>query len=73
MNTTTTSAPVSSDSHQAMPAAARRVVRLLQRLQHGTLHVQWPDGRVEQFGTAPASGHGLNATCLLYTSDAADD
>ena len=65
MNTTTTSAPVTS-SRQAMPAAARRVVNLLQRLQHGTLHVQWPDGRVEQFGTAPASGHGLNATLHLH-------
>ena len=65
MNPTTTSAPVSSDSHQAMPAAARRVVRLLQRLQHGTLHVQWPDGRVEQFGSA--NGEGLNATLHLHS------
>ena len=64
MNTTTTSAPVIS-STQAMPAAARRVVSLLQRLQHGTLHVQWPDGRVEQFGTA--NGAGLNATLHLHS------
>ncbi len=64
MNTTTTSAPVIS-STQAMPAAARRVVGLLQRLQHGTLHVQWPDGRVEQFGTA--NGAGLNATLHLHS------
>jgi cyclopropane-fatty-acyl-phospholipid synthase len=67
MNTTTTSAPVSSDSHQAMPAAARRVMRLLQRLQHGTLHVQWPDGRVEQFGSPPVSGQALNATLHLHS------
>ena len=66
MNTTTTSAPVAS-SKQAMPAAARRVVGLLQRLQHGTLHVQWPDGHVEQFGTASASGQGLNATLHLHS------
>jgi cyclopropane-fatty-acyl-phospholipid synthase len=66
MNTTTTSAPVAS-SKQAMPAAARRVVSLLQRLQHGTLHVQWPDGHVEQFGTLPASGQGLNATLHLHS------
>ena len=66
MNTTTTSAPVAS-SKQAMPAAARRVVSLLQRLQHGTLHVQWPDGHVEQFGTASASGQGLNATLHLHS------
>ena len=50
---------------EPMPAAARRVLSLLQRLQHGTLHVQWPDGRVEQFGSAPASGKALNATLHL--------
>ena len=66
MNPTTTSAPVAS-TPQVMPAAARRVVSLLQRLQHGTLHVQWPDGQVEQFGTAPASGQGLNATLHLHS------
>jgi cyclopropane-fatty-acyl-phospholipid synthase len=64
MNPTTTSAPVTS-STQAMPAAVRRVVGLLQRLQHGTLHVQWPDGRVEQFGHA--SDTGLNATLHLHS------
>lgn len=50
---------------EPMPAAARRVLSLLQRLQHGTLHVQWPDGRVEQFGSAPVSGKALNATLHL--------
>ncbi len=64
MNTTTTSAPVIS-STQTMPAVARRVVGLLQRLQHGTLHVQWPDGRVEQFGSS--NGEGLNATLHLHS------
>ncbi len=64
MNPTTTSAPVNS-STQAMPASVRRVVSLLQRLQHGTLHVQWPDGRVEQFGSA--NGEGLNATLHLHS------
>jgi cyclopropane-fatty-acyl-phospholipid synthase len=66
MNSTTTSTPVASTPH-VMPAAARRVVGLLQRLQHGTLHVQWPDGQVEQFGTTPASGQGLNATLHLHS------
>ncbi|MFY8177892.1 MAG: SAM-dependent methyltransferase, partial [Limnohabitans sp.] len=65
MNSTTSSN--NNPSTQAMPAAARRVVSLLQRLQHGTLHVQWPDGRVEQFGSAPASGQGLNATLHLHS------
>ena len=64
MNTTT--APM-THTPAAMPAAARRVLTLLQRLQHGTLHVQWPDGRVEQFGTAPTSGSGLNATLHLHS------
>jgi len=64
MNTTTTSAPVISCT-STMPAAARRVVRLLQRLQHGTLHVQWPDGRVEQFGST--HGTGLHATLHLHS------
>ena len=64
MNTTTTSASATS-THQAVPAVARRVVSLLQRLQHGTLHVQWPDGRVEQFGSA--AGSGLNATLHLHS------
>jgi cyclopropane-fatty-acyl-phospholipid synthase len=66
MNTSTTSRSTAS-STQAMPASARRVVGLLQRLQHGTLHVQWPDGRVEQFGSLPASGQGLNATLHLHS------
>jgi cyclopropane-fatty-acyl-phospholipid synthase len=65
MNSTTST--TRSSSTEAMPAAARRVLSLLQRLQHGTLHVQWPDGRVEQFGSAPASGKALNATLHLHS------
>jgi len=53
-------------SAEPMPAAARRVLALLQRLQHGTLHVQWPDGRVEQFGATPTPGKTLNATLHLH-------
>jgi cyclopropane-fatty-acyl-phospholipid synthase len=65
MNSTTSTTRTSST--EAMPAAARRVLSLLQRLQHGTLHVQWPDGRVEQFGSVPASGKSLNATLHLHS------
>jgi len=64
MNSTTSTR---STQAEPMPAAARRVLSLLQRLQHGTLHVQWPDGRVEQFGSAPASGKSLNATLHLHS------
>jgi cyclopropane-fatty-acyl-phospholipid synthase len=66
MNTTTTSATVASVTPH-MPAAARRVVGLLERLQHGTLHVQWPEGQVTQFGSMPTSGQGLNATLHLHS------
>ncbi len=65
MNSTTSTTRTSPT--EAMPAAARRVLSLLQRLQNGTLHVQWPDGRVEQFGSAPASGKSLNATLHLHS------
>jgi len=64
MNSTTSTTRTTQT--EAMPAAARRVLSLLQRLQHGTLHVQWPDGRVEQFGAAPTSGKALNATLHLH-------
>ena len=63
MNTTTSAAVATPPP--TMPAAARRVHVLLQRLQHGILHVQWPDGRIEQFGQAHDSG--LNATLHLHS------
>ncbi|PUE59337.1 SAM-dependent methyltransferase [Limnohabitans curvus] len=66
MTSSTTSAPVRF-APQDMPAAARRVLSLLQRLQHGTLHVQWPDGSVAQYGAAPATGPALNATLHLHS------
>ena len=65
MNSTTST--TRSSQTEAMPAAARRVLSLLKRLQHGTLHVQWPDGRVEQFGSPSASGKELNATLHLHS------
>jgi cyclopropane-fatty-acyl-phospholipid synthase len=36
------------------PAAGRAVASLLQRLAHGTLDVQWPDGSVGHFGSGQA-------------------
>jgi cyclopropane-fatty-acyl-phospholipid synthase len=64
MNTSTLTNTLSRTNDTSMPAAARRVIKLLQRLQHGTLHVQWPDGRTEQFGHA-ADTH-LNVTLHLH-------
>lgn len=49
MNTTT--APRSAQALPAgTPAAARTALRLLQRLQHGHLTVQLPDGTLQHFG-----------------------
>ena len=66
MNTSTSTSTTTDSATQPMPTAARRVVALFQRLRHGTLHVQWPDARVEQFGAAPTTGHALNATLHLH-------
>ena len=51
MNTTT--APVFTIPRSA-PASARSVFKLLQRLRHGVLTVQLPDGGVQQFGRGDA-------------------
>ncbi len=48
---------------QDAPAAARTVLGLLQRLAHGSLTVQLPDGSVRHFGSAP--GQKLTATLTL--------
>ena len=44
------------------PAAARATLRLLQRLRHGQLTVQLPDGSFQQFG----QGGGISATLRLH-------
>jgi len=66
MNNTTTTSSEATFSAEPMPASARRVVTMLQRLRHGTLHVQWPDGRMTQFGEASETGQALNATLHLH-------
>ena len=42
---------------QGTPAAARTVLKLLQRLTHGSLAVQLPDGSMQFFGTHGAQPH----------------
>jgi cyclopropane-fatty-acyl-phospholipid synthase len=42
---------------QGTPAAARTVLKLLQRLTHGSLAVQLPDGSMQSFGTHGAQPH----------------
>ena len=51
MNTTTVDP--SFPAPKNAPAAARTALRLLQRLRHGSLTVQLPDGSMQCFGTHP--------------------
>lgn len=44
------------------PAAARTILQLLHRLQHGCLTLQLPDGSMHRFG----QGQGLHATLHLH-------
>lgn len=54
----TTSSPPRHLSHVgAMPPAARIMKKLLAHLQHGTLHITWPDGKQEQYGNSEAAGN----------------
>ncbi|CAN1501176.1 Cfa Cyclopropane fatty acid synthase and related methyltransferases [Burkholderiaceae bacterium] len=65
MTTTRNDTAQRANAPSDMPSAARRVLALLQRLKHGTLHVQWPDGSTEQFGETPAQGQALHASLHL--------
>jgi len=50
--------------HETMPASVKRIVGLLEQLQHGVLTVHWPDGQVSQFGQA--HGDELHANLHLH-------
>lgn len=63
--TTTTSTAAACDLPGSAPAAARAVFRLLQRLEHGTLDVQLPDGSSARFGR----GGELHAAIRLRSWD----
>jgi cyclopropane-fatty-acyl-phospholipid synthase len=63
MNTATetrTPMEASSSLPAGAPAAARTVLGLLQRLVHGTLSVQLPDGTLKHFGGGPGPSAGLH-------------
>ena len=49
---------------ETMPASVRRIVGLLEQLQHGVLTVHWPEGQVSQFGQA--HGDALHASLHLH-------
>ena len=50
MNSTTASSTATFVFPQGTPAAARTTLRWLQRLQHGSLTLQLPDGTLQHFG-----------------------
>jgi cyclopropane-fatty-acyl-phospholipid synthase len=52
MNSTTAPQPAGIALPRHAPAAARSALQLLQRLQHGSLSLQLPDGSVQRFGAA---------------------
>ncbi len=58
MNSTTAS-PFSIP--ESAPSAARSALRMMQRLGHGSLSVQLPDGSLQRFG----NGHGPSAAITL--------
>ena len=54
MNSTTAPRIAIQPLPQGAPAAARTALKLLQRLQHGSLTLQLPDGTMQHFGTGEA-------------------
>jgi cyclopropane-fatty-acyl-phospholipid synthase len=50
-STTTTNRAATFQVPRGTPAAARTVLKLLQRLRHGSLTLQLPDGTMQRFGT----------------------
>ena len=50
MNSTTAPHPAGLSLPRHAPAAARTLLQLLQRLRHGSLTLQLPDGTVQRFG-----------------------
>lgn len=63
MNTTTSASPFALP--QGAPASARATVKLLQRLRHGSLTVQFPNGSHYRFGQADLSGDHPAASITL--------
>lgn len=58
MNTTTASSDGATPAaHSRRTWAVRRVIKMLERLQVGTLSVHWPDGETSHFGQDAGQGH----------------
>ena len=56
MNTTASTTHVTPALPTDAPASAKQVFRLLSKLQHGRLDIEWPDGGHSRF-PASAVGH----------------
>jgi cyclopropane-fatty-acyl-phospholipid synthase len=54
------------DTRQTLTGIARRVSQLLEKIQHGTLSVQWPDGQLTSFGHHNPEHPGLHALLHLH-------
>ena len=71
MNTTASTTHATPALPADAPASAKRVFRLLNKLQHGRLDIEWPDGGHSRF-PASAIGHddtpGVRATLCLTNS-----
>jgi cyclopropane-fatty-acyl-phospholipid synthase len=59
------SSPALHAMPKGAPAAARTCLKLLQKLQHGALTVQLPDGSVQRFGRSEA-GHPLSGSMHIH-------
>jgi cyclopropane-fatty-acyl-phospholipid synthase len=58
LNTTTASfAPSQTQDQRHWPRSARHMAKLLTRLRHGSLTVQWPDGQMQAFGDPQGALH----------------
>ena len=70
MNPSTLDQSVSNVASRALPArapaAARVVMQVLQRMQIGSLDVQWPDGSTARFGQAEPPAHLPRAGLRLH-------
>jgi cyclopropane-fatty-acyl-phospholipid synthase len=57
--------PVAHPMPAGAPAAARTCLKLLQKMQHGALTVQLPDGSVQRFGKSEV-GHPLSGSLHMH-------
>lgn len=62
-----TASPYSSQPALAQPSKlARRAIKLLNKIKHGTLSVHWPHGELTTFGHHDADAAGLHAMIYLH-------